>query len=98
MIEERLLRFAAPELYRLMDDIFTLHHIHPFDVQAFAVKNEQGIEIILRFTSDFSQFVMRQISHQQAKSPDQEVTQFFEDAAEKCKSVLIGNYYKMIKL
>lgn len=98
MIEERLLRFAAPELYRVMDEIFSLHHIHPFDVQAFAVRNEQGMEITLRFTSDFSQFVTTHISYQQAKSLDQKVTQFFEDAAVKCKSLLIGNYYKNIKL
>lgn len=98
MIEDRLLRFAAPKLYKNMVEIFSNHHIHSYDVQAYVVEKEHGIDLTLRFSTDFSQFVSIFISSEQAENPDKEVAQFFEEAAEKCKSILIADYYKMIKL
>lgn len=98
MIEERLLRYAAPELYKKMLEIFSIHHIHIYDVHAYVQKHENGMEVIVRFSADFSQTVTKKISSEQAENPDLEVTQFFEEAAQKCKTMLIANYYKMIKL
>jgi hypothetical protein len=98
MIEERLLRFAAPQLYKKMVEIFSNHHIHSYEVQAFVIKENDGMNITLRFSSDFSQSVTISVSCQQAENPDDEVVQFFQEAAEKCKSILIADYYKMIKL
>jgi methylase of polypeptide subunit release factors len=97
-MEDRLLRFAAPQLYKKMVEIFSNHHIHSYDVQASVVKKEDGMDVTLRFSSDFSQFVSAFFSSEQAENPDKEVIQFFEETAEKCKSILIANYYKMIKL
>ncbi|WP_430540015.1 hypothetical protein [Neobacillus drentensis] len=97
MLKERLLRFAVPALYNRMIEIFAAYHIHPHDVQATVLKNENGYEILVRFTSDFSQLVTKQFSFEQGEVPDEEVTRFFEEAAESCKSFLIADYYKMMK-
>jgi hypothetical protein len=98
MIEQRVLRYAAPELYRKMVGIFSIHHIHPYDIQAYAVKTEDGMEITLRFSVDFSQSVTTHVSIGQIENPDDEVINFFEEAAHQCKTMLVADYYKMIKL
>jgi hypothetical protein len=98
MIEERLLRFAAPQLYKKMIEIFSNHHIHSYEIQAYVLQNKNGMTVTLRFSSDFSHSVSTNISCIQAENPDNFVIQFFEEAVEKCKSILIADYYKMIKL
>jgi len=97
-LEEKLLRFAAPALYQQMADTFSSYHIHPYDIHGTVKKNESGYEVTLRFSQSFSQAMTTQVSFEQAIVPDADVVQFFAEAAEKCKSLLISNYYKMIKL
>ncbi|MBO0961727.1 hypothetical protein J1P26_18645 [Neobacillus sp. MM2021_6] len=97
-LEEKLLRFAAPALYQKMSDIFSDLNIHPFDIHGTVTKSENGYELTLRFSPSFSQSVTTMVSYEQALNPDDEVVRFFEEAAEKCKSQLISEYYKMIKL
>ncbi|WP_066062347.1 hypothetical protein [Neobacillus soli] len=98
VIEEKLLRFAAPALYKKMVETFSRYNIHPFDIHGTVVKSEDGYEIILRFSQSFSQTVTTTVSFEQASNPDEEVVLFFEEIAEKCKTQLISDYYKMIKL
>lgn len=96
--EERLLLFAAPALYKRMVERFSTFHIHPYDVQATVVKNEDGFDLTLRFSSNFSQSVTTHVGFELAMNPDDQVTRFFEETAEKCKSQLISDYYKMVKM
>ena len=97
VIEERLLRFSAPNLYEKMVEIFSRYNIHSYDVYSTVIKDEQGYELVLRFSDAFSQSVTKKISFEQAENPDEEMIEFFKDTAEKCKSQLISDYYKMIK-
>ncbi len=97
-IEGKLLRFAAPALYSKMIEIFSNLNIHPHDIQGTVIKNENGFDLRLRFSADFSQSVTTQVSFEQAENPDEEVTRFFKEAAEICKAQLISDYFKMIKL
>ncbi|GHH98373.1 hypothetical protein [Neobacillus kokaensis] len=97
-LEEKLLRFALPALYKRLVDIFSMLNLHPHDVQATVIKEESGFVVTLRFAADFSQSISTHINFEQANNPDEEVTLFFEEAAEKCKTRLISDYYKMIKL
>ena len=97
LVEERLLRFAAPELYNRMVEILSTYHLHPYDVHATLLKNENGLDVIVRFTADFSQLVTANFSMEQATHPDEAVTGFFEEAAARCKALLIADYYKMMK-
>jgi hypothetical protein len=98
LLEEKLLRYATPALYTKMVEIFSTYHIHPYDVQASVCKNENGFNVSLKFSADLSQSVSHQFSMEQVKHPEEEVTRFFHEAAEKCKSLLIADYYKMMKL
>lgn len=98
VLEEKLLRFAAPVLYKTMAETFSRVNIHPYDIHGTVIKNEDGFDVTLRFSPSFSQFVTTKVSFEQAIHPDEEVIRFFEETAEKCKSQLISDYYKMIKL
>lgn len=97
-LEEKLLRFAAPNLHKHMIDTFSDYNIHAYDVHGTVIKDESGYKVTLRFSTNFSQNVTTHVSFEQAESPDGKVTQFFKETAEKCKSVMITDYYKMIKL
>lgn len=97
-LEERLLRFAAPQIYQKMVEIFASFNIHSYDVHGTVLKKENGLEVKLRFAANFFQEATAHFSFEQALNPDEEVTQFFKETAEKCKSQLIADYYKMIKL
>ncbi len=98
VIEEKLLRFAAPSLYQKMVEIFLEYNIHSYDIYATVVKQEEGFDLTLRFSQSFSQSATAFVSFGQAKEPDEEITGFFKRTAEKCKNQLISDYYKMIKL
>lgn len=94
---EKSIRIGTPLLYKRMIETFEKYHIHPYDVQGAVIEEETGFEVILKFANTFNQPETVHFSFEQAKHPDSEVTQFFEEAAEKCKSQLISDYYKMIK-
>jgi len=96
--EKKLLRFAAPELYKKMAEVFSTYHIHPHDVHAVITKLDDTWEVSLRFASDFSETIPTYFTTEQVNDPDEIVTHFFEEAAGKCKTQLIADYYKMIKL
>lgn len=97
MAEEKLLRFEAPALYNRMVETLSAYHIHPYDVQATALKDERGLDVSLRFSANFSQLLTKRLRFEQAENPDEDVICFFKEAADKCKSSLITNYFKMIK-
>jgi hypothetical protein len=97
-LEEKLLRFAAPALHKKMCETFSTFNIHPFDVQGTVLKKDNGFDLTLRFSANFSQSESTYISLEQAVNPDEAVIRFFEETAEKCKTMLISDYYKMIKL
>jgi hypothetical protein len=97
-LEKKLLRFAAPNLYQVMVDVFSAHHIHPYDIYGSVVKKENGFDVTLRFSQSFSQFVTTFVTFDQARIPDEGIISFFKETAEKCKNQLISDYYKMIKL
>jgi hypothetical protein len=98
LVKERLLRYAAPALYEQMEETFAEYHIHSYDVHSTAVKSENGIDVTVKFSADFSQSVTARFSFEQMSQPDDDVKRFFQEAAITCKSLLISDYYKMMKL
>ena len=98
MENQRLLRFAAPALYKKMVETFSANHLHPYDVLATVIQDEQGFEVRIRFSTDYSLGEIFHVSFEQAMNPDQKVKRIFEETAEKCKTQLIADYFKMIKL
>lgn len=97
-LEEKLLRFAVPALYQKMIEIFSSFNIHAYDVHGTVMKKDDGLDVTLRFSTNFFQEVTTHFSLEQALNPDDKVEQFFKETAETCKSQLISDYYKMIKL
>ena len=97
MVEERLLRFEAPALYKRMVETLSAYNIHPYDIQATAWKHEDELEVSVRFFAQYSQVLSTRFPLDKALHPDEAVTSFFEDAADKCKSTLITDDDKMIK-
>ena len=97
MAEERILRYAAPPLYKRMVEVFSTYHIHPYDFLAKLRKNNDEFTVIVRFSSDYSQVVSKGFTSEQVMHPDEEVTRFFTEAADQCKSLLVADYYKMKK-
>lgn len=98
MNQELSLRIAAPKLYEKMTEVFARYHIHPYDAQGTVKKNSRGLDVNLRFASAHTPSMTIHINMDQAKKPDEDVTRFFEQAAEKCKEQLVADYFKMIKM
>lgn len=98
VLKEKLLRFAAPKLYERMIEAFSIYHIHPYDVHATVKEKENGLEVSLKLTSDLSQSLKHEFSSEQVNRPNEKVTLFFKEAADQLKSMLIADYYKMMKL
>ncbi|PHC39089.1 hypothetical protein COF09_22770 [Bacillus toyonensis] len=97
-VEKRLLRFELPTLYKQMLGVFEKYHIHPYDIQGTILKKENGYEVILKFSQSFSHVATTFVGFEQAMHPDEEVTHFFEETAMQCKTQLMQDYYRMIKL
>jgi hypothetical protein len=98
IVKEAMLRFAAPNLYKEMIDVFSRFHIHPFDVHGTISQNKIGdYELSLRFSEEYSKSTTTVLTEEQVKNPDDEVIQFFKETAEKCKNQLISDYFKMVK-
>ncbi|WP_462408840.1 hypothetical protein [Neobacillus sp. Marseille-QA0830] len=98
MEKTRLMRFAAPGLYEKMAEIFSSYHIHPFDFHGTLMEEEEGYEVIIRYSTNFAQSATMHITFEQARNPDEQVIVFLKQTAEQCKTQLIADYYKMIKL
>ncbi|HYK74599.1 MAG TPA: hypothetical protein VEV44_16010 [Pseudoneobacillus sp.] len=97
-LEEKLLRFAAPAIYQKMIEVFSDYNIHSYDVHGTVMKKVDGIVVKLRFSAHFFEEASTHFSCEQVSNPNEEVTHFFKEIADKCKSQLIADYYKMIKL
>jgi hypothetical protein len=97
-IEVRLLRFSAPVLYQEMVNIFSKVNLHPYDLHATTVKTEKGFEVTIQFSPSFTQSATTVVSFEQVQRPDDEITRFFSETAEKCKQQLIADYFNRIKV
>lgn len=96
--KEQSLRIAAPNVYKKMIETFEKYNIHSYDAQGTVIKTQEGLEITLRLSNHYTKIAQTKISFDQAQQPDEELSYFFEQAAEKCKNQLITDYFKMIKL
>lgn len=98
LYEEESLRIAAPNLYNKMLESFSKYNLHPYDTESSVIKNQNGMDITIKLAGSQSMLATTKITAKQANEPDEEVISFFESSAEKCKNLLIKNYFKMIKL
>ncbi|WP_404452293.1 hypothetical protein LG329_18285 [Virgibacillus necropolis] len=95
---ERSIRAIAPELYANIISELENAHIHPYDIQANAVKEDGGYKLIIRFGEDFAHTESEFFSFQSIERMDTDLTEFVKKIGEACKQVMIQDYYKMMKM
>ncbi|MGO4886423.1 hypothetical protein ACJ2A9_01580 [Anaerobacillus sp. MEB173] len=95
--KELPLRIATPTLYNKLVETLEPYHIHPFDIQGTVMRKEDGLDVTLRYSQSFSQSETAHFNNDQVEHPDEDVTEFFKATAERCKTQLIKDYYKMMK-
>lgn len=95
--KEQSLRIAYPKVYEKMLKVFAEHRIHSYDTVSTAVKRKDKIKISLKFPGSGFVISEKEFHDTGQLEKKDELISFFEKAAEKCKSELIANYYKMIK-
>lgn len=96
MAEERILRYAEPTIYKKMIEIFSFHHIHPYDIQATIKKEEKGYELLLKFPNHSAR-IKTWLPYSQVFHFDEEARKFFEKAADTCRSLLMTEFNKTTK-
>ncbi|MFD2760803.1 hypothetical protein [Lentibacillus juripiscarius] len=96
--KERSLRVILPELYSFITtELEDRYNIHPYDIQANAVKEASGYKIILYYGDNYAHQKAQSFSVKSLQSFDTELTAFIEEVGESCKEVMIADYYRMMK-
>jgi hypothetical protein len=96
-IKEHALRAAAPGLYTHLIAELEKCHIHPYDIEPSVIEKESGLQLILRFGEGFMQSDTRDFTWEEIERQAESINEFFKEAGERCKKVLIADYYKMMK-
>lgn len=95
--KERSVRFTNPALFKTMMGIFSKYSIHSYDVECVIYEKKNSHFLQLRQAGSPFLIAEKEVQKEQMNNPDEELIQFFEEAAEKCQKQLISYYYKMIK-
>lgn len=96
--QEVSLRIVLPDLYKDIVDKLKEQHIHAYDIQASAVKKENGFEVFIRFGEGFTQKQSQYFTYEAIEKTDQAITNFVEGIGKACKEIMIADYFKMMKM
>lgn len=96
--KQMMLRAVAPSLFNSIISGLANYNIHLNDVQANAIKKEDGLDVTVLFGEHFNQYKSHFFTYDDINSDeDDEIKRFVNDIAEACKEVMIADYFKMIK-
>ncbi|WP_188205551.1 hypothetical protein [Alkalibacillus aidingensis] len=88
---------VSPKLNReIVSRLEEQYHIHSYDIQANAIKKENGIHILIYFGEHFTHKEDAFFTYEQINQISDEIKEFIEKTGEACKQVLIDDYYKMM--
>ena len=87
-----------PKLDGNLKKIMAEKHIHPYELEAYGTKNEDGIEVTIIYGLTDQQTVTAFFTHEAIETDGPAISKFFSETVEKCKESLIADYYKMIRL
>lgn len=87
------LRIIAPDVYDALIKTLADFHIHPFDVKADAIKQGNGLLVIIHYGQAFGQAESQFFSNDALKRPDNEITDFFNDIKEACQRTMKSDYF-----
>jgi hypothetical protein len=98
-VDEQPLRSALPACYRRLVEHFSRHHLHSYDVSAYAEHGEGAGSwtIHLRFGEGSEERRSRTFSADELEESHEELTAFYEEAARACQKRLVADYYKLMK-
>lgn len=95
--KEWMLRAVSPDLFKKVTSDLEKYNIHLNDIQANAVKKDDGLDVIILFGESFNQFKSHFFTYDEIDSNDVKVSQFINEVAEACKDIMIADYFKMMK-
>lgn len=87
------LRMMAPHVYEELMETLAQLHIHPFDVKADAVRDENGLRLVIRYGDGFNQTDSRFFTNESLKRMDGEVIAFFNDIKDACQKAMKTDYF-----
>lgn len=92
------LSLVAPELNAALLAELGALHLHPYDIQAGIAMEKSGVRLTLRYGEELAYCSERLFDGMDIPIPtDQAVKDFFREAADNCKKVLMAEYYKWMK-
>ncbi|GGE50397.1 hypothetical protein GCM10011391_31420 [Pullulanibacillus camelliae] len=94
---ERSLRVISPSLYSILIDEFKKAHIHPYDIELSAVKQSEGVLVIIRYGEQFLQSSTHLFKKNRTNKLADEDISYLEEIVAACKRMLMADYYKMMK-
>lgn len=95
--KELPLRLVLPKLYEILSTELENLHIHSYDYQANVIEENKGYEIILRYGDGFQKSESTFFTSEMIENGSKELLDFIKSAAQSCKTVMIADYFKMMK-
>ncbi|MGM8216477.1 hypothetical protein ACLIA0_12980 [Bacillaceae bacterium W0354] len=84
----------SPKLHHyISSELLSQFHIHSYDFQTYANKTDEGINLIIRFGSQFSHEKEMFIRNDQLNTISSEFEEFVKETGKACKQVLIDDYF-----
>lgn len=96
--KEWILRAVSPELFEHITAELEKSNIHPNDIQANAIKKDDGLDVTVRFGDNFGQTRSQFFAYADINSNHESINTFANDIAEACREVMIADYFKMMKM
>ncbi|WP_068672615.1 hypothetical protein [Oceanobacillus sp. Castelsardo] len=89
----RSLISVSPKLYRyITSELEKRYHIHSYDLQAGAIKKDDGVHIFLRYGEHYNNEKDQFLTNEMLE--DGKVLEtFVEEVGEACKQVMIDDYF-----
>ncbi|QKY69154.1 hypothetical protein [Lentibacillus sp. CBA3610] len=95
---EQPMRIILPNLYNeITKQLEEQHNIHPYDIQAKAVTEDSGYQVIIYFGDGFSHRKSKHFSSEAIEKMDTDESGFIEELGDACKEVMIADYFKMMR-
>lgn len=99
--EQRLpkpLRVIDPKLYKfIVDELNRRHNIHSYDIEILAKKIDSGLTMTFKYGEDYAQSKEIFFDFKTLHDRSSKLTDFVHELADECKSVMIKDYFKMVK-
>lgn len=96
MSAQQPLLTVSPYLYLELIDTLKKVNIHSFDIQIYALEEQDKITIIAYYGESFQQKQQVTFSSHIKKNVDQSYLDFCEKIGESCKETLLKDYFKMM--